>query len=89
MKGWSTFYIVLSIPVFIFAAASLIFSGIGVALTFLLSALFLLTISSFCDRITEIADNQKKILKLLNPEPPSEQPVQPAPEREKFDMFER
>lgn len=80
MKGWSTFYIVLSIPVFIFAAASLIFSGIGVAFSVLVSALFLLTISSFCDRITEIADNQKKILELLSRDVPSEQT---APESDK------
>ncbi len=80
MKGWSTFYVILSIPVFVFAAASLVFSGIGVAFSILVSALFLLTISSFCDRIAEIEDNQKKILDLLSREA---QPEQFTPESDK------
>ena len=94
MKGWATFYTILGVLVLIASGLNLLFLSIGLAVSLFIAAMSLFTVSSFCDRITEILENQAEILKILKPEEQAAQNAQhandvQAEEKAEFDMFEQ
>lgn len=94
MKGWATFYTIIGVLVLIAAGLNLLFMSIGLAISLFIAAMSLFTVSSFCDRVTEILENQAEILKILKPEEQAAQNVQPESKEEdkkntEFEMFEQ
>ena len=65
MKGWSNLFFALFIILIILSVISIV-GGIVPALGCLVSALSCLFFHSLCDRVTEILDNQKKLLIMVD-----------------------
>lgn len=65
MKGWSNLFFVLFIILIILSVISIV-GGIVPALGCFVSALSCKFFHSLCDRVTEILDNQKKLLIMVD-----------------------
>lgn len=65
MKGWSNLFFALFIILIILSVISIV-GGIVPALGCFVSALSCKFFHSLCDRVTEILDNQKKLLIMVD-----------------------
>lgn len=65
MKGWSTFFTLLGVLTIIGAVFGFLFNPI-LSIGLVITALSFCFCSSLCGRITEILENQKKILIMVD-----------------------
>lgn len=66
MKKWSTFFFILGIICILLSVLSVLSFNLGAIIGLLLAAVSFFFAQSLCDRITEILENQKKIIIMVD-----------------------